>query len=41
MDDASRRTLLTATAVHVIQNKLLSRPTSRKYLENAEAAGGK
>lgn len=28
-----------ATAIHVIQNKLLSRPTYRKYLENAKAAG--
>jgi hypothetical protein len=30
-----------ATAVHVIQNKLLSRPTYRKYLENAGAAAKK
>lgn len=28
-----------ATAIHVIQNKLLSRPTYRKYLENAKKAG--
>ena len=27
-----------ATAVHVIQNKLLGRPTYRKYLELAKAA---
>lgn len=27
-----------STAIHVIQNKLLSRPTYRKYLENAKAA---
>jgi hypothetical protein len=27
-----------ATAVHVIQNKLLSRPTYRKYLEDARKA---
>jgi hypothetical protein len=27
-----------AMAIHVIQNKLLSRPTYRKYLENAKAA---
>lgn len=27
-----------ATAIHVIQNKLLSRPTYRKYLEIAKAA---
>lgn len=27
-----------ATAIHVIQNKLLSRPTYRKYLEAAKAA---
>jgi hypothetical protein len=26
-----------ATAIHVVQNKLLSRPTYRKYLENAKA----
>ncbi len=30
-----------ATAVHVIQNKLLSRPTYRKYLELAKASAGK
>ena len=28
-----------ATAIHVIQNKLLSRPTYRKYLENAKKGG--
>lgn len=27
-----------ATAIHVIQNKLLARPTYRKYLELAKAA---
>jgi hypothetical protein len=27
-----------ATAIHVIQNKLLSRPTYRKYLETAKAS---
>lgn len=27
-----------ASAIHIIQNKLLSRPTYRKYLENAKAA---
>jgi hypothetical protein len=26
-----------ASAIHVVQNKLLSRPTYRKYLENAKA----
>ncbi|MFO0846031.1 MAG: hypothetical protein U0797_27220 [Gemmataceae bacterium] len=30
-----------AMAIHVIQNKLLSRPTYRKYLENAKAAAKK
>ena len=30
-----------ATAIHVIQNKLLSRPTYRKYLELAKKASGK
>ena len=30
-----------ATAVHVIQHKLLARPTYRKYLELAKAAGPK
>jgi len=30
-----------ATAIHVIQNKLLGRPTYRKYLETAKAAHGK
>lgn len=30
-----------ATAIHVIQNKLLSRPTYRKYLEQAKAASRK
>jgi hypothetical protein len=30
-----------AQAIHVIQNKLLSRPTYRKYLETAKAAGAK
>lgn len=30
-----------AHAIHVIQNKLLSRPTYRKYLELAKAAAGK
>lgn len=30
-----------ATAVHVIQNKLLSRPTYRRYLELAKASAGK
>ncbi len=29
-----------ASAIHIIQNKLLSRPTYRKYLENAKAAQG-
>lgn len=28
-----------ATAIHVIQNKLLSRPTYRNYLENAKKGG--
>ena len=32
MDDAE-----VAQAVHIVQNKLLSRPTYRKYLENAKA----
>mgnify|MGYP006905785522 CR=1 FL=1 len=27
-----------ATAIHVVQNKLLSRPTYRRYLELARAA---
>lgn len=27
-----------ATAIHIIQNKLLSRPTYRKYLETAKAS---
>jgi hypothetical protein len=26
-----------SSAIHVVQNKLLSRPTYRKYLENAKA----
>jgi hypothetical protein len=30
-----------AHAIHVIQHKLLSRPTYRKYLETAKAAGAK
>jgi hypothetical protein len=30
-----------ATAIHVIQNKLLSRPTYRKYLETAKKQGAK
>lgn len=30
-----------ASAIHVIQNKLLSRPTYRKYLESAKAFGSK
>ncbi|HVK12775.1 MAG TPA: hypothetical protein VM597_28750 [Gemmataceae bacterium] len=30
-----------AHAIHVIQNKLLGRPTYRKYLETAKAAGEK
>lgn len=30
-----------ATAFHVVQNKLLSRPTYRAYLEKARAAAGK
>lgn len=30
-----------ATAIHVLQNKLLSRPTYRKYLETVKARGGK
>src|SRR5262245_9046189 len=30
-----------ATAIHVVQNKLLSRPTYRKYLESAKKAYGK
>jgi hypothetical protein len=30
-----------AHAIHVIQNKLLGRPTYRKYLETAKAAGAK
>ena len=29
-----------ATAIHVVQNKLLARPTYRKYLELAKAARG-
>ena len=29
-----------ASAIHVIQNKLLARPTYRKYLETAKAAAG-
>ena len=29
-----------ATAIHVVQNKLLGRPTYRKYLELAKAARG-
>jgi hypothetical protein len=29
-----------ASAIHVIQNKLLSRPTYRKYLESARAGRG-
>lgn len=29
-----------ASAIHVLQNKLLSRPTYRKYLELAKAAAG-
>lgn len=29
-----------ASAIHIIQNKLLGRPTYRKYLENAKAAQG-
>ena len=29
-----------ASAIHIIQNKLLSRPTYRKYLELAKAARG-
>jgi hypothetical protein len=27
-----------ATAIHIVQNKLLSRPTYRKYLETAKAS---
>lgn len=27
-----------ASAIHIVQNKLLSRPTYRKYLETAKAA---
>lgn len=27
-----------ASAIHIVQNKLLARPTYRKYLENAKAA---
>lgn len=27
-----------ASAIHIVQNKLLSRPTYRKYLENAKAS---
>ncbi|HBE69031.1 MAG TPA: hypothetical protein DDW52_12855 [Planctomycetaceae bacterium] len=30
-----------ASAIHIIQNKLLGRPTYRKYLELAKAAGQK
>jgi len=30
-----------ATAIHVIQNKVLSRPTYRKYLETAKKQGAK
>ena len=30
-----------ASAIHVLQNKLLSRPTYRRYLELARAAAGK
>jgi hypothetical protein len=30
-----------ATAIHVVQHKLLARPTYRKYLELAKAAAGK
>lgn len=30
-----------SNAIHIIQNKLLSRPTYRKYLELAKAARGK
>jgi hypothetical protein len=30
-----------ATAIHVLQNKLLGRPTYRKYLESAKAAAEK
>ena len=30
-----------ATAIHVVQNKLLSRPTYRKYLEIAKAGAPK
>ena len=30
-----------ATAIHVIQNKLLSRPTYRKYLEEAKKGAAK
>lgn len=29
-----------ASAIHVVQNKLLSRPTYRRYLELAKAASG-
>lgn len=29
-----------ASAIHIVQNKLLSRPTYRKYLELAKAARG-
>ncbi len=30
-----------ASAIHVVQNKLLSRPTYRKYLENMKQSVGK
>jgi hypothetical protein len=30
-----------ATAIHVVQNKLLSRPTYRRYLESFKKANSK